>query len=105
MKTLLTYIVGFLATVNPVFATITLGAVSILSVFTWLNQQWTEMLARIDALSAASFAGTLSFEPMALCNTLMPLTEGLSYVTAWLAILSICSLIRIVKSFIPAIAT
>jgi len=105
MKTLLTYLVGFTATINPVFASITLATVSVLALFSWMNQQWTQLIAKIDAMTQASFAGTLSFEPLALINTLLPLTEGLGYFTAWLAILGICTTIRVIKSFIPAIAT
>jgi len=105
MKTLLTYMVGFLATINPALAAVTLGAISVVGVMNWLNQQWTVLLVKIDALSAASFSGTLSFEPMALVNTFMPLTEGLSYLTAWIGILGVCTVIRIIKSFVPTIAS
>lgn len=105
MKTALTYILAFLSTLNPAFASITLSVVSALAVFTWLNAQWVAMIAKVDAMAAASFAGTLDFQPMALCNVLIPLTEILSYLSAWLGVLFICTIIRIIKSFIPAIAT
>lgn len=105
MKTLLTWIVAFLGTVNPAFASITLAVVSTLAAFTWLNTQWAAMLAKVDTLVAGSFGGVLSFQPMALCNTFMPLTEILTYLSAWLGVLVICTVVRVVKSFIPAIAT
>jgi len=105
MKTLLTFIVNFLGTVNPAFASITLCAVSTVSVLTWINAQWMEFINKIDTLVQSNFGGAITFEPIALINTLMPLTEMLSYFTTWLAVLLVCTVIRVIKSFIPAIAT
>lgn len=105
MKTLLTYICNFLGTVNPAFASITLATVSLMSVFSWMTQQWTALIAKIDTLAQQSFAGTITFEPIALMNTFMPLTEILNFTVAWLQVLLVCTAIRVIKSFIPAIAT
>jgi len=105
MKTLLTYIVGFLGTLNPAFASITLCAISTVAAFAWINQQWVAFLARMDTLVQTNFAGAISFDVFALCNTLMPMAEILSYLTVWMGVLVTCTLIRVIKSFIPAIAT
>lgn len=105
MKIFLSYIYAFFLSLNPGIAACVAAMASIVAAFTWLNQQWLLLIAKLDTLIQASFAGTISFEPIALVNTLMPLQELLSYLAAWFVILTVCSVIRIIKSFIPAIAT
>lgn len=105
MKTLLTAIYALLGSLNPAIASVFSVAVTTYAVFTWVNDQWALMIAKIDLMAQANFAGTLNLSPLALLNTFVPLTETLSYVSAWLAVLGIATTIRIVKSFVPTLGT
>lgn len=105
MKTLLNYLVAVILQINPVFASLTALSVSLLAVFSWINTQWAILMAKMDALVMTNFGGTINLSPFALTNTFMPLTEALTYFTAWLAVLTLATVIRVIKSFIPAVAT
>jgi hypothetical protein len=105
MKTLLTAIFSFFTALNPVFASLTLALVSLIAVFNWLNDEWVEMLNKLDAVSHVSFGGTLDLSPFGLLDTLIPLHETLDLFTAWLALLVACTAVRMVKSLIPTLAS
>jgi len=105
MTKLLTGIFSVLNGLNPMFVTITSAVVSALSVFTWVNSLWADVIARVDALAVTSFSGTLTVAPVGFLNTFIPLQEAMTAFTAWLALITAAALIRIVKSFIPTVAS
>lgn len=94
-----------MSAVNPLYASIFTIATSMYAILNWVNTQWLSLIAKLDLLSHASFGGTLNISPLGLLDTFVPLHEALSYFSAWLAILVTATTIRIIKSFIPAIAT
>lgn len=105
MKALLTAIYTLLSSFNPTLVSLATITVSLVSLFNWLNSQWTLMLAKIDILAGSSFSGSISVSPAGLLNTFIPLTEALSFFSLFLTILVAAAVVRIVKSFIPTIAT
>jgi len=105
MKTLLTALFTFFSGMNPVFVSVFSVAVSAYSVFQWINSQMVLLIQKIDTLTVSSFTGTLSVSPFGLLNTFTPLSEAMSYFSAWVTLLGICATIRIVKSFVPTVAS
>lgn len=105
MKSILTAIFAFFSSLNPVFTAVSTGLVCLITAFQWLNDEWAVMVARIDTLAHASFAGTLDISPCALIDTFLPLHEGLTFFSAFLGVLGVATGIRIVKSFIPTLAS
>jgi len=63
---------------------------------------WAEAFTRIDSLVTGYTAQTINFQPLALVNTFFPLSEGLSMLTAYAAIVGISASVRITKAFIDA---
>lgn len=105
MKTLLTAIFNFMSSVNPLFTCIALVGVSVVSFFNWINTEWTAMLTKLDAVVQPTFAGTLSISPLGFLDTFIPLHETLTFFTIWLGILATAGAVRIVKSFVPTVAS
>lgn len=73
--------------------------------YVWVNDQWLRMIDYIDAVVVPSYGGSLSIAPLGLLDTFIPLHETLTFFTAWLALLAVCAAVRIVKSFIPTVAS
>jgi len=109
MKTILTALFQlFTNATSPTglfVSTATVAGVSLWTVFDWINDQMALLLTKMDALTAGSFAGSLNVAPFGLMNTFVPLSEALSYFAAFLGVLGACAVIRIVKSFVPTVAT
>ena len=105
MKTILTAMFSMISSMNPVFTTIGVVGVSLVALFNWVSAEWALMLTKIDLLAQQNFGGTLPISPLGFLDTFIPLTETLSLFTIWLGVLALASTIRIIKSFIPTIAT
>lgn len=105
MKTLLSAIFALFTSLNPAFAVVAVTACSFLVGFQWLNSQWTVLLNKLDLLVAPSALGVLNVQPLGFLNTFAPITETLTMFTLWLAVLFTCIIIRVIKSFIPTVAT
>jgi hypothetical protein len=105
MKATLTAIFSLLSGLNPVITAMVTVIVTVTGFFTWINSQWTVLLAKMDMMTQANFAGVLSLSPIGLINTFFPLSETLTFFSAWLGLVVVASTIRIVKSFIPTVAT
>jgi len=109
MKTILTALFQFFSALfspaGSVGLTIFTAGVTIITVFTWINTQIATYIAKLDLLIVTSFGGTLNIAPIGLLNTFIPLTEAIAYFGAFLAVLGTCAAVRIVKSFIPTVAT
>lgn len=105
MKTILSAIYATLAATNPVYVAIIAPALALMAFFQWLNQQMGNLITKLDTLTASSFSGTLNFSPFALLNTFIPLQEAITLFTAFLAVLLLCTVIRMIKAFVPTIAS
>lgn len=105
MKNLLTAIFTLFSSLNPAVVAIGSASLAAVSAFTWANSKWAELITRIDAMTVSSFAGVLNVSPLGFVNTFVPLQEALTYFTAWVALLGVCTTIRIVKSFVPTVAS
>lgn len=62
-----------------------------------------DIMAKIDSI-VVNISGSVDFTPLAVANYLFPLNQLLGYIVAYLALLAICSVIRMIKSFIPTIS-
>jgi len=109
MKTTLTaiftFFTGLFGPTGTVGMTLFAGGITALTFFTWLNSQMQLLITKVDALTVGSFAGTLNISPMGLLNTFIPLAETLTFFAAYLTVLGLCAVVRIVKSFVPTVAT
>lgn len=76
-----------------------------LTVLKWVNTWVSELLVKMDLLVHVAFSGTLGVHPFGLIDTFVPLHETMSLCIDWLAILAIAGLVRVIKSFIPSIAS
>lgn len=101
---LLTGIWNFLVTFNSPM--VRLGALlSIgLSIFTEVKNLWSSLFTRIDSLAVVA-TGNADFTPLSFLNYIFPFEELLTITAAWLSLYVLCAAIRIIKSFIPTIAT
>lgn len=77
---------------------------TLIAVFTWMQQQWALLVTKLAVMTAIS-TDAINFSGVGLINTFFPLTECLSFLTAYLGLLGVAAVIRIVKSFIPSIAS
>lgn len=102
--TLLYNLVVKLTTTGGIVPPLFLVLVSMLAVFNWVKDMWTMLIAKLALMTTFSSAG-LNFSGIGLINTFFPLTETLSLLTAYLGVLLIAAAIRIVKSFVPSIAS
>jgi len=105
MKTTLTALFGFISGLNPMFLSLFTVTTSVLAAFTWLNDHIISMMVAVDSLTVSSFTGTLNISPLGFLNTFIPIAEAISYFTAYLALLALCGTIRIIKSFVPTVAS
>lgn len=58
-----------------------------------------------EATSGIAPGGVPQASLWGIANTLLPLTEATAYVTLWFALMVVCAIVRIVKSFIPTVAS
>lgn len=105
MKTLLTAIFNTLGAINPHLAAAGTAAVSLGSVLTFLSSQLAALIAKVDALAAANFSGTLAVSPAGFLNTFIPLQEAIGMFAAWLTLVASCAVIRIIKAWVPTVAS
>jgi hypothetical protein len=105
MKTILTAFFNWAGALNPFLVAIFLVVTTLATAFQWLNSQWGVMIAKIDAMSVSAFGGSLDVSPLGLLNTFIPLVETLSLFSAWVAVLLLAASVRIVKSFVPTVAS
>lgn len=105
MKTFLTAIFNIVRHIDPAVGSLMLITSTLGALFSWVNGLWGDLLARMGALAQANFAGSLNFDPVGLVDTFLPLHETLSLLSIYLTIIGTAAVIRIVKSFIPTIAT
>jgi len=105
MKATLTALFNLLSTLNPTVAAVGSAALAAGAVFNWINSQWALLISKLDSLSQANFGGTLQVAPFSLVNTFVPLSEAMSFFTAWVGLALVCVTIRIVKSLIPTVAS
>lgn len=76
------------------------GAAALFHLF---NDLWGEVFTRLDAITLAAAPG-LGIAPFALANGVFPLDTFFTYLTSYFALYLACSVIRIIKSFIPTIS-
>ena len=104
MKTLLTAILTFLTSLNPLVVSMFAVVTTVASMFAFMNALWSELFARIGLISGGTF-GTVSLSGLQLIDTIVPLTEFCGYLSAYMTLLGVCAIIRIIKSFVPTVAT
>lgn len=90
---------------NPTVTALGSAAVAAGAAFAWVNEKWALLIARIDAMAVAAGGGSLNIQPLGFVNTFIPLQEACTYFTAWVALLLVCATIRIIKSFVPTVAS
>lgn len=105
MKFWLTGIYNLLASWNPVFTGLSVAVPTVIAVFIFIESQVTEMMARIDSMPAVASLGPVSFGPLGLIDHFFPLSETITMFIAWITVFLIAVGIRMVKSFIPTIAS
>jgi len=105
MKVFLSAIYGLLASMNPAISGALIAIPTVLGFFTFVHSQVAEMMTRIDSLTAVSSPGTISFSALGLIEHFFPFSETVTMFLAWIALLLVCSGIRIVKAFIPTVAS
>jgi len=105
MKTTLTALFGFISGLNPMFLSLFTATTTVLAAFTWINDHVAQLMSRVDSLTVGSFAGTLAVSPLGFLNTFIPVAEAITYFTGYLAVLALCATIRIIKSFVPTVAS
>lgn len=104
MKTL-TALYNLIVTWNGgVLAILASAVTSLIAVIAWVNTLWAELIAKLALVTVVN-GTSVSFSAVGLIDTFFPLTETLSFFTAWFALLVACATVRIVKSFIPTVAT
>lgn len=86
-------------TLSLVFSLGTLG----LAVFTFVNQMWATLFAKIDGLVAPAM-GNADFSGLGMINYIFPLDTVCTYISAFMLLRVTCAVIRIIKSFIPTVA-
>lgn len=102
--TLLYNLVVKLTTTGGILPPALLVLVSMIALFSWVNSMWALLITKLAVLTTFTSLG-MNFSGIGLINTFFPLTETLSLVTAYFALLGVAGIIRIVKSFIPSIAS
>ena len=63
---------------------------------------WEQAFDRLDAMTVVYTAPTLNCAPLAFINSFFPLSEGLSMLTGYVAIVSASAAVRVTKAFIDA---
>jgi len=105
MKTILTAIYSLLASLNPAIGGLLVAVPTVVGFFTFVHSQVVELMTRIDTMPTITSGGAISFSPLGLVDHFFPLSETITLFTAWLGVLLIASGIRIVKSFVPTLAS
>jgi len=105
MKTTLSALFAFISGLNPMFLSLFTATTSVLAGFTWINNHIAALMDKLDLLAQTSFSGTLNISPLGFVNTFVPLNEALTFFSAYLAVLTLCATIRIIKSFVPTVAS
>lgn len=96
-------ILSLLASMSPTLKKVLGASLLFIGFFTYFNNMWANLFARIDALVVpASIAA--DFTPLSLVNYVFPLDTVCSYISAYLTFRLACVGIRVVKSMIPTIA-
>jgi len=75
-----------------------------LAAFEFFNTLWTAIFVKLDALALFTFP-TLGFAPLGTVNAFFPLTELFTYFTQWCVLYLACSGIKVLKSFVPFLAS
>lgn len=78
--------------------------VTLSSVYALASELWAQLFARIDALIMPALGGTANFAPLSLVNYVFPLDTVLELVIAYAGLRVACTIIRIIKSFVPTVA-
>lgn len=67
-----------------------------------IEDLWEDVFERVDGLVTGYSAESVNFQPLSLMNAFFPLSELLSMVTSYAAVVSACIATRIVVAFINA---
>lgn len=105
MKKLLTFFFNWILAMNPIITVGTGLLGSLYVAWVWVGGEWVYLFSVVDSIVQLNYGGTLNVAPLGLLDTIIPLHETLTYFVAWLGVFSICTIVRIVKSFIPTIAS
>lgn len=63
---------------------------------------WESAFSGIDGMVTGYSASTINFSPLALVNSLFPLSEGLTMLTAYCALVLTSNSVRMTKAFIDS---
>ena len=79
------------------------------NVFDWLADLLLSLVEKIDSIAAqlgstSTAVSGIDWGPLAVANSILPITEILTLVGAYFAIAVLCAFVRIIKSFIPTVS-
>ena len=96
-------IFGALKSLGPT-AKAVLGAATLFAgFFTYFNDLWSDLFTKIDALVVPAGAAA-DFSPLSMANYYFPLDTVCTYIASYLTFIAACTVIRVIKSFIPTVA-
>jgi hypothetical protein len=105
MKIVLTWLWAFASGLNPLFVAVASTVTTLTAGFVYINAKMVLLVAKIDLVAHQSFAGSLNIAPLGFLNTFVPVTETMTFLSAYIALLGACAVVRIIKSFVPTIAS
>lgn len=106
MKTILSSIYSFFSSgMASMLSPLGLIVGSAYALITLARELIAEMMTRIDALVVSALPSGVSFAPMGLIDTIVPLHEAIEFFSAWCALYLACAAIRIIKSWVPTVAS
>lgn len=101
---LLIRVVRLLTTFQGPFAKLSALCSLALALWTFARDLFRELLARLD-LIAVQATGNADFSPLSFANYLFPVDEFCVHLTVLCVLTLVTALIRIIKSFIPTLAS
>lgn len=101
---LLKAIFNLLATLNPAIALLLGFLTAAVAAFNYFNDLWAVLFVKVDAL-ALNVMPTLGFAPLGMVNLFFPLSELFTYVAAYFVLYLACSAIKVIKAFVPFLAS
>ena len=88
---------------NPIVTAATGMVTLIIALFTFTNEMWGVLVAKLATLVLPTAVAAAAVDGYAFIDYFFPAHETFAFLTAYLGVVGLCALIRIVKSFIPTI--
>jgi hypothetical protein len=88
---------------NPLVTLATGGFSFAIAIITFLNEMWAILLAKLITLTLPAGVAASVMTGFGWFDYFFPVRETVAFLAAYLAVIGLCTLIRIIKSFIPTI--